>query len=210
MVFSDVHGNLPALELALKDAGRVDGYICLGDIVDYGPWANECVDLVTSLPNTTVVRGNHEDYFLAGEYSSPNQTAKAFFDYCYPSFDRHDKIKNLPEQYELNGFTFRHTILGMNVYPDSDIQLDTNYVVGHSHHQFRLSKPPYTLYNPGSIGQNRRYINVINYMILETDSMQFELKAVIYNEHLILDEMRRRHYPQALIDYYDNKERLAA
>lgn len=208
-VFSDVHGNLPALKIMLENAGQVDGYICLGDIVDYGPWANECVDIITSLPNVTIVRGNHEEYFTKGAYDSPNLTARAFFNFCYPSFDRFDKIKDLPVEYTLNEFTFRHTILNMNVYPDSDITLNANYVVGHSHHQFKLDKPPFVLYNPGSVGQNRRYINIINYAILDSETMQFDLRAISYNEQLIIDEMKRRQYPADCIAYYDNKERLA-
>jgi len=38
-IISDVHGNLEALEAVLADIDRqgVDGVICLGDIVGYGP-----------------------------------------------------------------------------------------------------------------------------------------------------------------------------
>jgi predicted phosphodiesterase len=42
-VFSDVHGNLPALEAVLDDVERrgVGRTLCLGDLVGYGPWPNE-------------------------------------------------------------------------------------------------------------------------------------------------------------------------
>ena len=62
--FSDIHGNFPALKIAINDAGNVDGYIVLGDVVNYGPWSNECVDLLETLPNCIKIRGNHEDYFI--------------------------------------------------------------------------------------------------------------------------------------------------
>src|SRR6476646_6057104 len=97
MVFSDVHGNLPALELAIKDAGQVDGYICLGDTVDFGPWSNECVDCVMSLSNIVHLEGNHERDFLNGGHAGENVVANAFFDFCRPHFDRYEKIKCLPE-----------------------------------------------------------------------------------------------------------------
>jgi len=205
-VFSDVHGNLPALELALKDAGAVDGHICLGDVVDYGPWSNECVDLVASLPNLVYVEGNHEADFLHGSHTGDNAVANAFFDVCRPRFDRFEKIKHLPKTYELNGFTFQHTILDKNIYPDTEIVLDRNYVIGHSHHQFWLEQPPFRLYNLGSIGQNRKYLNVINYAILETEGMQFELRALEYDPSVVLDEMRRRGYPAICLDYYASKQ----
>ena len=64
-IFSDVHGNLPALEKFLSMVnGKVDGYLCLGDVVNYGPWSNECLELVLNLPNLSIVRGNHEDLFI--------------------------------------------------------------------------------------------------------------------------------------------------
>jgi predicted phosphodiesterase len=47
-VFSDVHGNLPALEAVLADIERrgVTTTLCLGDLVGYGPSPNEVAALV--------------------------------------------------------------------------------------------------------------------------------------------------------------------
>ena len=47
-VFSDVHGNLPALEAVLADVERrgVPATICLGDLVGYGPFPNEVSRLI--------------------------------------------------------------------------------------------------------------------------------------------------------------------
>ncbi|WP_426060951.1 metallophosphoesterase family protein [Hymenobacter sp. B1770] len=46
--FSDVHGNLPALEAVLADIDRrrPDMVFCLGDLVGYAPWPNEVVNEV--------------------------------------------------------------------------------------------------------------------------------------------------------------------
>lgn len=208
VVFSDVHGNLPALESMLKDAGPAEGYICLGDTVDYGPWSNECVDRISSLPNLIYLAGNHEEDFLKGSYTGENAIASAFFAVCRPTFERYDVIKNLSKTYKLNGFIFRHTILGKNIYPDAELTLDHNYVIGHSHHQFWIEQQPYRLYNTGSVGQNRKYINVINYLVLETDTMEFEMHALLYNPDTIIDEMRRRSYPEQCIAYYADKARF--
>ena len=56
LVFSDIHSNLSALEAVLNAAG-VDAYWCLGDIVGYGPDANECIARVKELPNLVCVAG---------------------------------------------------------------------------------------------------------------------------------------------------------
>jgi predicted phosphodiesterase len=60
-VIADVHANLPALEAAVAALERigVDRYVCLGDIVGYGPFPDACVRLITQLGAATVA-GNHD------------------------------------------------------------------------------------------------------------------------------------------------------
>jgi diadenosine tetraphosphatase ApaH/serine/threonine PP2A family protein phosphatase len=60
LVFSDVHANLPALEAVLKDAGTLDEFWCLGDVVGYGPDPNECISIIRDLPNLICMMGNHD------------------------------------------------------------------------------------------------------------------------------------------------------
>ncbi|MDX1435503.1 MAG: metallophosphoesterase family protein [Anaerolineales bacterium] len=60
LVFSDIHGNFVALEAVLADAGEIDTYWFLGDLVGYGPNPNECVDRVSQLPNLICLLGNHD------------------------------------------------------------------------------------------------------------------------------------------------------
>lgn len=207
VIFSDVHGNLPALETMLANAGSADRYICLGDIVNYGPWSNECVDLVFSLPNCSVVEGNHEHYFRNNAYGGSG-VAKIFFDFCRPRFDRCKLIADLPEKLEWEGYTFIHTIEDRTIYPDARLSLDANYMIGHSHHQFKIESNGFTLYGSGSVGQNRLYINIINYLIFDTEKRMTEMKFVAYDEMLVINEMRRQRYPRECIDYYNDKQRM--
>lgn len=60
-VFSDVHGNLPALEAVLADvqARGVASTICLGDLVGYGPSPNEVALRVRDLGIPTLM-GNYD------------------------------------------------------------------------------------------------------------------------------------------------------
>ena len=69
-VLSDIHANFVALEAVEKDAQKFaenNGYasprfICLGDVVDYGPQPNECMDWIKKNVSTDrrLVLGNHD------------------------------------------------------------------------------------------------------------------------------------------------------
>lgn len=62
VVFSDVHGNLDALEAVLGHARgeNVGGYLCLGDVIGYGANPNECVERLKSLDGCVCLKGNHD------------------------------------------------------------------------------------------------------------------------------------------------------
>jgi predicted phosphodiesterase len=68
-VLADIHGNLPAFEAALRAlrADRVDRYLVAGDLVGYGPFPNECIELVREL-DAVCVAGNH-DLIVLGRLS---------------------------------------------------------------------------------------------------------------------------------------------
>jgi predicted phosphodiesterase len=60
-LIADVHANLPALEavVAAAQAERLDGWLCAGDLVGYGPQPNETVAAVVALGGECVA-GNHD------------------------------------------------------------------------------------------------------------------------------------------------------
>jgi diadenosine tetraphosphatase ApaH/serine/threonine PP2A family protein phosphatase len=60
-VLSDIHGNLPALEVVLAaiDGQSPDAVWCLGDLVGYGPWPNEVTAIVRERADVCLV-GNHD------------------------------------------------------------------------------------------------------------------------------------------------------
>ncbi|REC46813.1 metallophosphoesterase family protein [Chryseobacterium pennipullorum] len=61
-VFSDVHGNLPALEAVLDDMEKrgIHQKFCLGDLVDFAPWGNEVIEKIRDL-NIPCLMGNHDE-----------------------------------------------------------------------------------------------------------------------------------------------------
>lgn len=60
-IFSDIHSNLEALDAALEVYKKegIERYLCLGDIVSYGPDPSRCIQIVREL-RAEVIAGNHE------------------------------------------------------------------------------------------------------------------------------------------------------
>jgi predicted phosphodiesterase len=70
-VFSDVHGNIVALDAVLapaRDEGT-DHFWCLGDLVAHGPRPAETVNRLRELRGLRCVGGNTHRYTLAGDLS---------------------------------------------------------------------------------------------------------------------------------------------
>jgi len=66
-VFTDIHGNLQALQSILDDIkdNNIDEIVCLGDVIAIGPQPKECLDLIIK-NKVSMVLGNHELYYLKG------------------------------------------------------------------------------------------------------------------------------------------------
>ncbi len=78
-LISDLHGNAPALTVALADARErgVERFVCLGDVIGYGAEPRQCLDLVmrlcavgathldgAMLADGLCLLGNHENALL--------------------------------------------------------------------------------------------------------------------------------------------------
>lgn len=70
-VFSDVHGNVAALDAVLADAAAagVDECWVVGDLVAHGPQPAAVVGRLRGLPQARIVRGNTDRYVLTGDVS---------------------------------------------------------------------------------------------------------------------------------------------
>ncbi len=67
-VLTDAHGNLPALQVALRAIRRegTDAIFHTGDAIGIGPFPAECLELLLSTPRMNLIRGNHDSYFSTG------------------------------------------------------------------------------------------------------------------------------------------------
>lgn len=119
-LFSDVHGNLTALEAVLEAYAsmNIDRYICLGDVVGYGPWPNECCDRVRPLVDFCIV-GNH-DAAVSGrmDYNYYYDAARTVLDYHASLLSPENMawLESLPYQRTEDGICFSH---GSPVNPDA-------------------------------------------------------------------------------------------
>lgn len=205
LIYSDVHGNLIAFEKILQLEKECEQFICLGDLVNYGPWSNECVDLALSLNNSIILKGNHEEYFTLGRYPGDRSLVKLFFEMTFSLFDRLDKIRDLPLETVIGNLTCTHTIDNQYIYKDTDIMINKDYIVGHSHHQFKKSVGKFTLYNAGSVGQNRKKISEINYAIYDRSNNTVSLKVLEFDPKPLIDKFKTMNYPNQCIEYYLSK-----
>ena len=206
-VFSDIHGNLPALETFVKDTqGKVDGYICLGDVVNYGPWNDECLEMVLALPGIILLQGNHERLFLGEDMLKQEiPLVQEFFRYSCPHFTRRDLICRLPSSVEIGNYLCVHTIDRQRIYPNTAISVFRNHFVGHTHYPCKVQSGPYVVVNTGSVGQNRQRGDRICYAVYDVDTGRVDLCESVYPWQRMLDEMHVRGYSRVCLEYYEKK-----
>ena len=99
-VISDIHANLPALNATLKflSTQKIDRIICLGDVVGYGPFPNECIELVKEHCQH-VMMGNHDQAALGmGDVNYFNEYALEVILWTRERLTAYNKgfLENLP------------------------------------------------------------------------------------------------------------------
>ncbi len=105
-VISDIHSNLPALEgfFEFIKALNVEKIVCLGDLVGYNPWPNDCVEMVRK-NDIPAIMGNHDR--VASGIEEPdhfNLAAKRAILWTRESLsgDNRDWLTKLPERLLVN------------------------------------------------------------------------------------------------------------
>lgn len=212
LICGDIHGNLPALENVLrKENGNYDHIVSHGDVVNYGPWSNECCELLLEQPYITTLKGNHEEAFISGKYPGENEIAKTFFNFCFPRFENFDIIESYRESIDLGRFEVRHSYEGKYFYPDTDFsgyEFEKDLIIGHSHYQFKKNLNRINIINTGSIGQNRKVINISEYILYDTIKQEIELKSLIYDFDALISQMEAEDFPEVCLNYYKKKPRI--
>ncbi len=210
-IFSDVHGDIYSLE-KLFNIESSDIYICLGDLVGYGPHSNACIDLaIDKCGIDNIIMGNHEDMYINGKaHSSCSTLAKNYFSKSFSLYKKDNRVNffNSEISHVVLGskYTLTHTLNDKHIYPDSVLNsLDSNYIIGHSHIQFykRVSEK-YSVANVGSLGQNRQNKNVANYANFYYLDGTIEFKSFYSPKYKLIKDMCSLGYDSELLSYYES------
>ncbi len=186
-VISDIHGNAAALRAVLADIDTrdVEKVICLGDIVGYGPEPRECVDMVASRCEWSLM-GNH-DFGVLYEPTNFNPGAEAAAYWTRDAFDAETDDAARQRRYEFLGRLRvrvqyqpeggKHSVLAVHgsprrpineyIFPDDVLnatekmkqifsQVEHLAIVGHTHVPGVFTDEP-DFYPPGEIGEGSVY-----------------------------------------------------
>lgn len=215
-LLSDIHGNLSALNnvIHVLEDEHPDLWICLGDIVGYGPFASECIDIVRER-SMICVKGNH-DAGVTGEltlkhFRNPNrklieQTKKEL------ATDQIDWLKSLPytssedewlavhaspegpERWEYVESAYRARSILSNI--DQNICF-----LGHTHKPAlisdRLGSQKFErgykyIINPGSVGQSRDGDYRASCALVDTDVFQYTNFRVEFDQEENLSALMKK------------------
>lgn len=198
----DIHGNLPALEAVLADAGDTGGFLLGGDYATAGAWPRETVERLKELPDATWIRGN-ADRWLVDRHDAPapiDEIAAA----CAETLGEElvAELAGLPESTVIDGTLYCHAS------PQSDMQsflpeprdLDAELlmgveaervVFGHTHIAFERGGPGgIRLANPGSVGMPWDGDHRAAYAVIDADRL--ELRRVEYDWEASVAAVRER------------------
>ncbi len=172
LLVSDVHGNMPALEKALRLADKkgIKGLVSLGDMVDYNPFGLEVVERILDYDHLLVaIRGNHEDMF---EVPTRKGDAHSHFEGTNLPRKRGRQVLKLPKMITIDLGSKKRVLLchenpdgsawnylfpweenAINQYLSS-ISEDA-FFFGHTHRFTYKQFSGKTAFNPGSLGAPR-------------------------------------------------------
>jgi predicted phosphodiesterase len=194
-VVSDVHGNLPALEAVLADAGRFDALLCCGDLVGFYPEVAEVVDRLRAA-GVQAVRGNHERMVLGELSFAPERAGYYAIDWTRRAL-RPDQLRwlaGLPAALQASSDGLALEVRHASPWDDltylyadrpelARIALppDRWLLLGHTHHPMRVRRGAGWVLNPGSVGQPRDWDPRAAYAILDTAARAWVQRRVAYD-----------------------------
>ncbi|MCY6371778.1 metallophosphoesterase family protein [Clostridium ganghwense] len=221
-VMSDIHGNITALEAVLEDIKKrdVDTMVCLGDLVGYGPFPNEVIDLIRK-ENILVIMGNYDAAVVSNDikYIQDNELNRNFaLPWSVNEVNEKNKkyLKRLPEDITVvdkgRVITFVHgSTRKINEYLKENSkeaqEVMESYdrevlVCAHTHVPYEKKYGEKLLVNDGSVGKPKIGRPNCTYSILTCDenTVDVEMVEVPYNYEKIIKAMEERNFPEKLIE----------
>ncbi len=212
LLISDIHGNLEALEEVLS-LERWNKVYCMGDLVDYGPNPEECVQLIRKI-STSVVRGNHDnavafdvDCRCGYEIKELSQEVRKFTVEEISEGIR-EYLGRLPLVDTIDNKFLTHGVpenMFSYIKPDtpedefsafSEVERDT-VLLGHSHIPMDRKIGEKRFVNPGSLGQPRDGDRRGAYAFFEGGELIFS--RIEYDIDTTVDKMKEANLPSRAI-----------
>ncbi len=209
-LISDPHANLPALRAVVKtlEKEKPDIWLCLGDLVGYGPYPSECIDLIRH-KGMLCIKGNHDagviNELTLKHFRDPNRTLIAKTRELITD-EQFSWLRELPLTIEKDNWIAAHA---SPMEPSSWKYVESAFTareilkfikvplcfVGHTHKPAIVSdsfgavkfrKGTKFLINPGSVGQSRDGDYRASCALIDTDEwtysnfrVDFDLEEVL-------------------------------
>ncbi len=221
-VISDIHSNIYGLEAVLKDIEKrrnIDEIICLGDIVGYYPFPNECVDLVREKCSISMY-GNHDAGVVGDEpafYFNPIAYEMIIWTKKFLKKNNLIWLSKLPRKkiIERNGkkiylvhgspfqtFDYFDAPSGSewkNMLKEASEKTMTDMLfVGHTHIPIKDRYKKFHVLNPGSVGQPRNGKPGAYYSIVNTTPLNVTMVQVKYDHKPVQEKMKELNLPKSL------------
>jgi diadenosine tetraphosphatase ApaH/serine/threonine PP2A family protein phosphatase len=219
-LISDIHGNLEALKAALESLEHhgAERVFCLGDVVGYGANPAECLDLVQSRCEVTLL-GNHDAAVVGKEGMEHfNDFARLAINWTRGLLTtaHEDFLLSLPLEISLENIHLVHSSpsdpQAWN-YIVSAYDAETHFraiqgnicFVGHSHipgeyFESLSDRTGRRLVNVGSVGQPRDRDSRLCYVLYDTISGLVEFIREAYDVDAAAGKIRRAGLPEFLAD----------
>ena len=212
-ILSDIHGNAQALEAVLHDISKeqVNHIIIAGDHIGDGPEPNRVLKIIKNLSNTSIIKGNKEEYILKlnnglnQNWYDYNQFASIIWTYKNISIENLQFISEMKSETTLqimNKIKVRavhgspnkpNGIIDTNeelVKIISDLQEDV-LIYGHTHNSNFITMNNKFGINPGSVGLPLYKNSFAEYGILEIErnKIVWKQKSIDYNKKEYVNKM---------------------
>lgn len=212
-IFGDIHANLHALQSVMADSKEQNctHYVCMGDVVGYNAFPQECLDLVRGL-ECPVVKGNHDEQAsMFGFQEGFNALAEEAMNWTRTQLSEEDKewLRTLRLQRQVRDFTIVHATLDTPhkwgyVFNQLDAAASFSYqhtslcFIGHTHspkaylrdgsvrtlpldETLQLQPGKKYLVNVGSVGQPRDGDWRSAYCVYDTTKNEITLRRIPYD-----------------------------
>lgn len=234
LVFSDIHGNLPALEAVFDDTRkeRIDEIWNLGDITGHAPFPDGVIELLERRKVVSII-GNYDQKVLAFEDSQLQwKTGKrsdkyAAFEWNHEQLTAAGRkfLESLPEvvRFKIKGFDFTlvhagEGVDGPGITPETPAEYLANLarahetdilLFGHSHVPMVSRIDGKVFINPGSVGMPEGGDLRASYAVLTVadGTLEAYLGHVEYDIDRVVTAMHAAGRSQALIDQFREPRR---